>query len=261
MAAAPTLYAPDGSEISGTVLDKIIERLEVILPPVFDRRRVTLEKVARQLLARYPWLEQVKPRPRGWVAAGVEITCVPDAALPPDPAVVRAIRNEFDPRIVPVFVRKAYRAPSGGLVVRGFHAIASHVWNPTVKPAAWTRRIVQPTVGPIRYVTHMDLHLEDRALKKGNGLPGGYMPFDWRVYTVLRRRYNEWTFKQRVRHVEEHGEAARSRKARLAAERRVDERTEREAPWLKRRLESITLSDVKQLLAKEQERKPIVGPW
>jgi len=190
-----------------------------------------------------------------WTAVSV----VPDVLYPSDPAVVRAIR-EFDPNVIPLFVRRAFRASTGQVVVRGFHAFASHRWNPSRKPASWTKHVLMPTYSNAPRPTHMDLHLEDRTQRIGDGLPGGYVPFDWRQYHGLRAMYDEWSDKQKLQFVEEHGAAAKARLARKKAEAFVAERFATKGHELKGHVARFDKTDAERLL-KEQEPKVMVGPW
>lgn len=205
-------------------------------------------------------LGDAKTRRRGWRAVWAGVSAIPDVMYPADPAVVRAI-HEFDRNVMPVTVTRVYRAPTGEERVERRLAIASHLWNPRDgAPAPWTRRILVPTWGPILHPTHMDLHLEDQRTRKGDGLPGAFIVFDWRIHKALRSAFQEWTAKEKVRFISENDRAAVARKNREAARRRVEERHEKERAWLKGHVDNIDRHDAERILAKihHAEVKPFV---
>lgn len=204
----------------------------------------------------------VSKHPRAYRTHWTTVSAIPDAVYPYDPAVVRAIR-EFDPNVIPLFVRRAYKATTGQVVVRGFHAFASHRWNPSGKPASWTNLVLMPTYSNAPRPTHMDLHLEDRNQRKGDGLPGAYVPFDWRQYHGLRALYDEWTDKQKVTWLQQNDRAAQARRAREKAQARVEERWARHGHELKGHLSRLDKTDAERLIQKQQQpqRKIHVGPW
>lgn len=189
-----------------------------------------------------------------WRPVGAVVSAVPDVIYPWDPAVVRAI-HEFDPNVIPLMVRREYRAATGGRLTFRCHAIGSHVWNRTEVAAPWTRSVLTPTwlVDPLRRPTQMDLHLEDRTTRTGDGRPGRYLPFDWRVYYALRANYQRLTAREVINYLEVHGEAEVKKRVQKAADR--TEALAREAtPWLKAKLESIARADPVKLVAHLQER-------
>jgi hypothetical protein len=188
------------------------------------------------------------------------VSAIPDVMYPADPAVLRAIR-EFDRNVTVVTVTRVYLAHSGERRVERRLAIASHLWNPRDEaPAPWTRKILVPTWGPILQPNHMDMHLEDRTTRKGDGLPGTFIPFDWRVHKALRAAYQEWTTAQKIRYVEENDRVAVARRNRIAAERRVEERHHEDRRFLKNHMEKIDRHDAERIIAKinDPERKPFV---
>jgi len=174
---------------------------------------------------------------------------------PSDPAVVDAI-HEFDPRVVPLTVIRVYRTPSGGRRAFRFHAIGSHVWNRTEMAAPWTRSVLTPTWldDPMLRPTQMDLHLEDRTTRRGDGLPGTFLPFDWRVYYGLRSMYQLMTVSELLAYLDKHGTPARAEAKMLQASERTAAIAKAATPWLKAKLESIAQADPVKLVAHLKER-------
>lgn len=180
------------------------------------------------------------------------VSLVPHVAYPVDPAVLRAIRTEFDPYVVPVWVTKVYRSGTGRLGTVGFHAIASARWNPSSRRPKWAERIIQPTTGKHVRITHMDIHLihSQAGAAKERGYPGAPMPFDWRVYRWLRGQFQQWSDRERQLWLAEHSDEAKlACRMQKASEERA-ERIRRTAPEIKRRLESVTAGDLREWAAK-----------
>jgi hypothetical protein len=51
-------------------------------------------------------------------------------ATDPDPAIVKQIRAEADPRFVPLKCRRIYKSPTGGDVVKTYHVIGRYIPHP-----------------------------------------------------------------------------------------------------------------------------------
>lgn len=197
-----------------------------------------------------PWLKRVPDRygqHKGYAAVATEISCIPDAAYPFDPAVLRAI-HVFDPRVIPLWVRRVYRNPStGGVLVVGRHAIASHVWNPHSSIDRNVYRALMPTYRASERPTQVDFH--HHGPRSGNGLVGPYLPFDGYVYDVLRRTYDTWSVKERQAYIETHGDEARATKAKAAAEAESDYIAKSDGPWLQKHIEQFDADDAKRVMA------------
>lgn len=162
---------------------------------------------------------------RAWRAVHTHVQLIPHVMYPYDPAVLRAIREWIDPNAVAVWVTKVYQAQTGGLRLAGFHALASNVWNPRGEaPAPWTRRVLMPSTGALLYPNHMNFHVMDGRTRKGDGLPGEYLPFDYRVFKIARDLYDKWSLRENLLWLRDNGAAAKATRAREAAERRVNER-------------------------------------
>lgn len=186
---------------------------------------------------------------------------MPDALYPFDPAVWRAIR-EFDPNTLILMTKRAYRAPTGEVRVFRYHTLASHRWSPANRPDYRLSSVLTPTWLNMPQPTHVDLHLENRKERTGDGLPGAFVPFDWRVYHALRASYREWEFKDAKRYMDEKGERALAQQARLAALERVAERVRKDGKWLKERFSRIDKHDAERLISQameKQKRAPMVS--
>jgi hypothetical protein len=182
-------------------------------------------------------------------AVATVISCIPDAMYPWDPVVVKAI-HEFDRNVIPVWVTKVYRAPdTGGFRKIGLHAIASHVpaINRHGPPQEIVYKALMPTLGgPRERPTQLDLYNANR----GVGLFGWeYIPFDWRIYRLLRSMYDEWSWKQRREYIDEFGPEAQQRKARKEAQDEADYAAATDAAWLKRQVDQFDDDDMKRVAA------------
>jgi hypothetical protein len=203
---------------------------------------------------------QTRRSRRGWRAIWTHVSAVPDVLYPYDPAVWRAIR-EFDPNTIVLMTKRAYQAPTGEERVLRFHTLSSHRWNPDQPPDPALKAVLTPTWCNMPQPTHIDLHLENRRARRGDGLPGEYIPFDWRVYYALRSSYQEWTGAQIERFLAENDAAAQAQKRREAAEARVQERFRKEGARLMEHWSRIDKHDAERLIAKaiaEAEPKPMV---
>jgi hypothetical protein len=195
---------------------------------------------------------------RGWRSVGIEVSACPDVEVPWDPRVVRAIHNEWDPQILPLVVRRAYRATTGELRIARFHALGRYHPDPEFKAAPWTQRVMMPLRGRKKRPQVMLFHHEDRRGRLGDGLPGSYLPFDWRVYKAVRSLYQEMSESQKLRYIDD---VEKREKAALvkAADERTDQRWKEDGEWLRRAWASVTKEDIGNHLTSVTQRKPMVG--
>lgn len=186
--------------------------------------------------------------PKGYVTVATEVTCVPDVMYPFDPAVLRAI-HVFDPRVVPLWVRRVYRHHStGGIVILGRHAIGSHVWNPRNPIDRNVFRSLMPTYRALERPTQVDFH-HVGGKRPGNGLCGDYLPFDSFVSYILRKTYDTWTHAERLAYIEKHGEEAKAAKAKAAAEAESEYIVKSDGPWLQKHIEQFDDDDARRVMA------------
>jgi hypothetical protein len=206
------------------------------------------------------WIPSASGDRLSWRPTGVVVHAIKDVLYPYDSRVVRAIRREFDPAIIPVMVLRAYRCITGEERVYRVHAIASH--QPLkLKVPAWSERVLLPMRGrPVPRPTHMNLHLEDRAERSGDGLPGRLLQFDWRVYRALRELYQEWSPREIVKYEEEHSELARRQRAMDKASERTAKIAKQDTPWLKEKMDNILNAPRRELhkaLLERAAKKPV----
>lgn len=199
--------------------------------------------------------ERMSPPGAGWRWIHSQVSAIPDVMYPHDPAVMRAINNEFDSRVIPLNVKRVYQSQTGGQRVIVVHCIGSHVWNPTEKPAAWTERgALMPTAGPnLRPVTHIDFHHENKNLRKHD--LRRYIPFDWRLYVLLRGMYDEHTRKERLKWMEEN--SAETKAAQLIERRGAESEAEarKRGPWLREKIENMVRDKDALRIADELKHK------
>jgi hypothetical protein len=238
-----------------------------MLAPLSRDVAIPLDARTRTLDAVYQRFRSLGLRakdPIAWRPVGVIVQMIDDVLYPIDKAVVRAI-HEIDPDVVPVTVKRYYRTATGEERCYRYHAVASHHWNWDAELPAWASGVLRPIVGPLTLPpTHMDFHLE--GPRRGNGLPGEYIPFDWRVYHIIRSMHQRWSDAERERYVAENSEEARAKKAVAAADARTDQRWKDDRPWLRARLESLFSQNRSDLFAatlgltKEQLRPSVIVP-
>jgi hypothetical protein len=196
-----------------------------------------------------------EPNPRPWRPGPASLSCVPDVLYPFDPAPWRAVLREFDPNVIPIMVKRVYIAPTGERRIYRFHAIGSRRWNPANRPSRLLERILMPSSVFMPRPTHMDLHFEDRSARRGDGLPGEYVPFDWRIYHGLRALWQDWTTGEKMRWLAENDSAAKARRNRLKIEedRRQYASSREQQRFLRNHLEKIDRHDVARLTQKVYE--------
>lgn len=143
----------------------------------------------------YEW--EFKRRGYEWEFVGGDVTAVPSETYPYDPAVLKAIRDEIDPNLSVLWMRYAYRAPSGSVEVFGRHALALWVPNPESESKGLNLPFV---LLPTLYHGPMPNKIQDLLDYKPEGykypIPGVdmgmYVPFDWSIYRALKRSVQEY---------------------------------------------------------------------
>lgn len=137
----------------------------------------------------------------GWRDLGQEISCIPDAIYPWDRDVLRAIR-EFDPGVVPIWVRWMFQHEDGEIIKIGRHGIARRLpKSPTgmsheeLKISGYESFGAQPKPHLIEFIW------QGEKDKRGSDLPGAYKPFDWSLYYWMRSNYQTKSAKQLVQEV------------------------------------------------------------
>lgn len=133
----------------------------------------------------------------GWRELGVSYSCIPDPVYPWSPEVLKAIW-EFDPGVIPLWVRWAFLSPDGEVVVFGRHAIGRRVRDPHT--AIWPMQVEMPSF-PCNGVRFERPNLIEMILlgdpdPRAADLPGAYQPFNWNLYKLLRKSYLETSVKE-----------------------------------------------------------------
>lgn len=171
-------------------------------------------------------------------------TCVPPPGFEKDPAVTAAIR-EFDPGVIP-FWRLQRWDHSGEELVVVHHGLARYYPYPR-----HLRRHIHfemPALPDHEVPNFLDAVFEDQNdLQYLRGGPGGYIPWDWRVYQWCRKQFDALTAKA-------FDEIIERRKAREAAIRKahfeeIEYRKKQIEPYLLRQAERLSDSDWAQLRA------------
>lgn len=195
---------------------------------------------------RFPDAQERAERKLAWKIIDTTVSAIPDAFYPHDPAVVRAIR-EFDKNVFPCFGKRIYQSNTGGIREFGFHMITSVVRDPHYRIPSWATKVLLPTTGPVIRPTHSDMHIIDGRARRGDGLPGigAYLPFDWRVYRLLREMWQENTPRELAR-LREKVESTRQRD-RDAAEERAEYQLRTNKNWLARKIANISQADLGEL--------------
>jgi hypothetical protein len=213
----------------------------------------------------------------GWREIGMFFSCVPSELYPWDPDVLKAIW-EFDPGVIPIWVRWVFQAPAEDsnhfeTVVFGRHALGRYVDNPsegtvTFKPG----QVTMPDM-PCQGVKFKTPNILIRILEgfpipgAPSDLPHEYVPFDWRVYYKLRRDYLEnITAKEYARKEMERIETQRAkRKADLEAEHAY--RMKDFGKYVEKKIEQISDVEHKEILREQaaqrmgyrtRESKPLI---
>jgi len=132
-----------------------------------------------------------------WRVLHTEHSAVFPVGFDPDWSVVRAIRL-FDPEYVPLWARKVYRTPTGGLVVFGYHVIGRHIQYPTEDPWATARKPVRLVNKPADYPWSEGAVYEQKwwatPPKQGTqayreAWPPLYRPHNWRLLPWMEQAH------------------------------------------------------------------------
>lgn len=139
----------------------------------------------------------------GWRDLGMEISCIPDAVYPWDREVLRAVR-EFDPGVVPIWVRWIFLSPQDTgepeVVVFGRHGIARRLPRDPKSPEPVPLQIMGFESGRPQPHPHLIEFIWMGARdKRASDLPGAYKPFDWEMYHWMRNNYQTKSVKELVR--------------------------------------------------------------
>lgn len=197
-------------------------------------------------------------RRNAWATLATEYSLVPPCEYPWPAPLVRAIRR-FDPLFVPVWVRRCYQLPTGGVKVMGYHAIGRYstdaVGEGDVTPIHFKPRGRSPRLGDRPIVLSRVLD-GSSLIDPETGRPGDYkkfVPFDNRVVATLR---DQWRLakESQMSHKKIGKEQARAELDRRAgivskAEENADQAIRDDSAMIKRAFEKGEIVD------KPRERK------
>jgi hypothetical protein len=168
-----------------------------------------------------------------WRSVGApEWTAVFPAGNEPDPGIVKAIRV-FAPHYVPLWLRKAYRSPTGDLTAYEYHVVGMHTDNPTeaqddweivnvIRPPDWPARFMSGQINVVRVLWD---DWKDGTWQKARNFPRQYVPYDWRLVDWMRRTAHR--VQQETQRTEERRrEALAALDAQFAAEDKAVEKLE-----------------------------------
>lgn len=130
----------------------------------------------------------------GWRFITEIYSCIPDAAYPWDPAIVRAIR-EFCPDAQPISIRTVWKSSAldGNVqtMVLLRHGIARAVRDPIAPIHSFYCHMPStPRSIHLSRPNYIEVNWYDKQIRPwGYDLPGAYLPFDWEFYKSLRTAY------------------------------------------------------------------------
>jgi hypothetical protein len=199
---------------------------------------------------------------QGWRLVGDDrYTCVAPVGYEKDPAVTAAIRA-FDPGVIPIWRIQVWVAPDDPTprqhVHHGFARFYPH-------PRRLRRGFACPVPADWRgeAPNFLDFIMEDQETRDFHrGGPGGFIPWDWALYTWARRHFDRLTVKLWLAAVERRQE--RDAKIRQAWQDDLEYRKKQLEPYLLRRLAGASPTEWKQYealmhareVAKQMGRKP-----
>lgn len=134
---------------------------------------------------------------------------------------VRAIRREFDPNFIPMWVKKVHKTKSGVHIVTGNFALSGFDPDRRSVIAPWVHQCLMPTMQSSRRYprpTRIHLHLFHRDDKTGLAIPNTFVPFDWLVYKGLISMRDDMRAQERREYLNTHGRHVDAAKARQSAE-------------------------------------------
>lgn len=126
----------------------------------------------------------------GWLFVGEWVSCIPDVAYPPDPDVLRAIR-EFQPDVQPVTMKSVWKRPhydGAEVLVIVHHGIARSITDLHAPPHFFD--CPMPTIDDAELVLTQPNYVEENYYNRadrplGLDMPGTYLPFDFDLYYKL----------------------------------------------------------------------------
>lgn len=190
----------------------------------------------------------------GWKELSIKYTCVPDAAYPWDPAIVKAIQV-FDPGFAPIWVRWTFLSPDNTEIVTfGRHAFGRY-------------RELQKDVPTLR-IEAMPLNAffkKPNIIEKvwmgqsDSDLPGPYQPFDATLYNFCRRNYCVKSSREMI--ADMHAEIERDKLKKINNEIELEYRQRELDKYTSKKLAQMSEVEMKEVFGKLQHRKHEAKPF
>jgi hypothetical protein len=180
-----------------------------------------------------------------------EITTVPSETYPPDPAILKQILA-IEPEVVPVWVRRVYRFPSGGESVFGYHGLYRYRSIPeTLRPVVPEMQ----RIGLISTGKRWPRPNLEWLLLEGDppapGWPGVFLPFNWKTYQDLRKAwyYSQFQVEDNAKLAKIIVEQAAEKKAKkeTALQAEQDYRWDQEWGYMKRQGEKLSDQEIESI--------------
>lgn len=163
-------------------------------------------------------------------------SCVPVPGFEKDPAVTKAIR-EFDPGLIPIWRIQVWRYPNSRLETKVVHHGIARFY-PIPRYLRRRFHVEMPAVQTHPAPNFLDAILEDDStLDFKRGGPGGYVAWDWRLYSWCRAQYLRLTVKNWLAAVERRIERTKREHAALMDD--IEGKKAEIEPWILRKLETI----------------------
>lgn len=150
-------------------------------------------------------------RAGNWTLLASEFSAWADPGFEPDESIVRAIRREFDPEFLLLWVRRIYRTPGGNVIKKGYHHIARHIRYPDRLgkiDAEFIKGLARPLRGWPASFNEGRIY-ECGTLEgpvKPGGAPADYKPVERWLYNDFKKQW--WETRVRERGVEKYAAEA-----------------------------------------------------
>lgn len=184
---------------------------------------------------------------------GYHLTCVPDPLYPWPLWQVKIIREQYDPGFIPIFRRMFYQTPAGAILTFEHHGVARY------DPMAKSDRLVEAAPLPCDWAFERPNIIERwfepagrvaGSIRAKNNLPKAFVAWgDW-VKRWVEETYWEASAAEKTAYLEDHGDEARTAKARLEAEAEAALANRDEAKYHRRLVSEIGADDYREATAR-----------
>lgn len=180
---------------------------------------------------------------------GFNITCVPDALYPWPAWMVRLIRQEYDPGLVPIFRRMVYQTQAGSRLVFYHHGVAR--FHPNAEPDPVLQNVQLPYGWKFERPNVVERWFEqDRSrtrrgsIRHKNNLPMPFIPWTEWVLRWVEETYWEATAAEKARYNDEHGVHVEAERERKFQESEAAHANQSEQKYRQREQEKLTPEDM-----------------